>query len=363
MSFLLASCFAWPIGVFAETCGGSYLVAPGDNLSSIALRTYKDAGKWTSIHTANLDVIGEDPDRILIGTELRLGCVNGLPKAGPAPASAISAFHERADPETKQPRLGPAGVGPARRGISPLRVVTGDGQEPFSDQSLSGGGMLAEVMTAAISAGFDERPYEIFRINDWGSHLDPLLSKQLMDVSFPWPKPDCRGSSGGQYCEGLVYSEPMFELLMQVFVRRSDPVSLVNLPSSRKALVCRPAGRMTFMLDQGGRNWLRDKEIELVQAPSVAGCFDLLMKAEVDFVVANEFTGREVLRRRSFKDEIAAVANAPLGIVTLHAVASNENPQAKRTIRFLNKGLQHLRRSGEYQEIVDRHLAQVWAGL
>ena len=54
---------------------GTYVVRPGDSLSSIAL-THPGAGsvedRWRAIWRANRDVVGDDPDLILPGQALRL---------------------------------------------------------------------------------------------------------------------------------------------------------------------------------------------------------------------------------------------------------------------------------------------------
>ena len=42
----------------AQTCGGIYRVQPGDSLSVIADRLYKNAGMWTAIHNRNIAAIG-----------------------------------------------------------------------------------------------------------------------------------------------------------------------------------------------------------------------------------------------------------------------------------------------------------------
>ncbi|MBW4710279.1 transporter substrate-binding domain-containing protein [Roseobacter sp. YSTF-M11] len=363
--------------VFAKSCGGSYRVAPGDSLSLIALRIYKDAGHWTALHAWNRAVIGDDPDTILVGTDLRLSCIDGLPRTDaiseispPAtpqrePATTEAAVVEEvavaqeaviADGETPTKPATPATP-------PPIRLVTGDGQEPFSDHSLTGGGMLTEVMAAALRESADVSGFETFRINDWGSHFDPLLNDGLMDVSFPWPRPPCTDLSVHIACEDILFSDPMFEMLMLMFVQVSAPVPFTGAADMIDRRVCRPAGRMVFMLDEGDRNWVRDGTVDLVRAPTVESCFDLLAGGGVDAVVMNEFTGRLAVERMGLSDQVEGLANAPLGIVTLHAIASRQNPNADSAIAAVNRGLRAIRRSGDYQQIVDRHLKKVWSGL
>lgn len=51
---------------------GSYTVQKGDSLWSIAQKNLGDGNKWTEIYKLNSDVIGQNPDLIFSGTELKL---------------------------------------------------------------------------------------------------------------------------------------------------------------------------------------------------------------------------------------------------------------------------------------------------
>jgi hypothetical protein len=47
-----------------------YFVQPGDTLFAIAQQAYGDGNQWPQLYTANQQVIGENPDRILPGEML-----------------------------------------------------------------------------------------------------------------------------------------------------------------------------------------------------------------------------------------------------------------------------------------------------
>jgi nucleoid-associated protein YgaU len=49
-----------------------HVVGPGDTLSGLAKKYYGDEGteKWMKIYEANKEVIGDNPDLIIDGTEL-----------------------------------------------------------------------------------------------------------------------------------------------------------------------------------------------------------------------------------------------------------------------------------------------------
>lgn len=52
--------------------GTSYTVQKGDSLSAIAKQHLGSANKWREIYEANRDVIGDNPDKIFPGQELRI---------------------------------------------------------------------------------------------------------------------------------------------------------------------------------------------------------------------------------------------------------------------------------------------------
>lgn len=47
-----------------------HVVEKGDTLTAIALKYYGNAGEFMKIYEANKEVIGDNPDRILVGQEL-----------------------------------------------------------------------------------------------------------------------------------------------------------------------------------------------------------------------------------------------------------------------------------------------------
>ncbi len=56
-----------------------HVVKPGDTLSGLAKKYYGDPGKYMVIYKANKEVIGDDPDLIVDGTEL---VIPELPEEG-----------------------------------------------------------------------------------------------------------------------------------------------------------------------------------------------------------------------------------------------------------------------------------------
>jgi len=55
-----------------ETATRTYTVESGDNLSAIAKQELGDANRWREIYELNKDLIGDNPDLIQPGMELKL---------------------------------------------------------------------------------------------------------------------------------------------------------------------------------------------------------------------------------------------------------------------------------------------------
>lgn len=335
---------------YAQSCGGTYVVAPGDSLSVIADRLYKDAGKWTAIHQANISAIGENPNAIGVGQDLAINCIGGLPTGLDG---AIPVAQAVATPPTPQPRRTSA--------QSKITLITGDDFAPFTDRSLENGGLLADVVNVAMQSAVGDDGYGIHWINDWSAHLAPMLTEDMADMSFPWARPDCEGDPEQARCVDFHFSDPMFEYLILFFVDKDRPVVFAQDADIEGRTLCRPAGYLTHMLDQNGRNWVRDNKVTLETPRTVADCFEMLVDGQVDAVVVNEFTGRAAVKELGMQDRVDVVQGRPVSITGLHVLISKDNPNADALLETVNSGLQRIQGSGQYQAIVNTHMSRIWA--
>jgi len=356
-SGLLVVCGLLAQPAAAQTCGGTYTVKPGDSLSEIADRLYKNASMWTAIHSNNLEAIGESVNTIRVGMKLSLSCIDGRPTGLPGGVPVESAqAAEEAVPALR------AGSGTAAT-RSRINLLTAGDFEPFTDSDLPNGGLLADVVNAAMDKADPEAGFAIHWVEDWGSHLEPLLSNALLDLGFPWYRPDCEGSPDRYRCANFLFSDPMFEMLILLFTRKSDPIAFESDADIPGRTLCRPRGYFTHDLDRQGRRWISDERITLRQPQAVADCFEMLMDGEVDAVALNEFTGRTALRDLGLKEEVAIVQGRPLSIEGLHVLVHKSHPQAEAMLETINAGLRGIKDDGTYQAIIDRHMTRVWAGF
>ncbi|SLN58065.1 Bacterial extracellular solute-binding proteins, family 3 [Roseovarius gaetbuli] len=193
--------------------------------------------------------------------------------------------------------------------------------------------------------------YAIHWVEDWASHLDPLLSNALLDAGFPWYRPDCAAQPDECRCENFLFSDAIFEILILLFTDKARPLAFDADDDLIGKRLCRPAGSFAHDLDRSGRRWLSEAKITLEQPRSVAQCFDLLIQGRVDAVAINEFTGRTALKELTLKDQVESVQTRPLSIQGLHVVVHKSHPQGEAIIALFNQGLAGIKADGTYQHI------------
>ncbi len=341
------------VSAAAQGCGGVYTVVGGDSLSLIADKHYKNVSKWTEVHRNNLSVIGENPNALRIGMKLRLGCIDGLPvglegAAAPQPATALA----------PAPAVAPT---PRRKLEQTINIVTAGDFAPFTDQTLENEGLITDVVNTAMAKSSSADTYRVHWVNDWSSHLDPLMSSAMMDMAFPWYKPDCAGSPDNYRCQNFHFSDPMFEMLILLFVDKTRPIPFAQDSDIEGRTLCRPAGYFTHDLDRADRRWISDGKITLKQPTTVQACFDMLVAGEVDAVAMNEFTGRAAIKSLDLKDRVEVVQGRPISIEGLHVLVHKDHPDADALLATINGGLDVIKGTGDYQQVIDRHMTKIWA--
>ncbi len=339
-------------GAAAQSCGGVYTVQSGDSLSVIADHLYKDVGKWSAIHTQNISTIGPRPNAIRVGMKLNIPCIGGLP-TGLEGGRAIS----EATPVAAQPVQIAAGHAAVRHKIN---LLTGDDFKPFTGKDLHNGGLITDLVSSAMTAANPEQGFAIHWVDSWDSHFDPLLSNALLDIGFPWYRPNCDELPDSFRCANLYFSEPLFETLMLVFAAAERPIEYNTDDDLVGKSICRPKGYDTTIFEENGRNWLRDGKIELVDGNTPEHCFELVLAGKADALVLNEFGGREKMSELGLNEQIQIVPH-PVSIQSNYIVVHKSHPEAEALLAIVNDGVKQIRENGEYQRIVEDHMARIWA--
>lgn len=325
-------------------CGAPYTVRAGDTLSRIANTVYGSASDFQIIYSANSTVIGGNPGVIQVGMTLDIPCLGGDVTASTADTAAIT--------EVVTTESLPAPI------TDMIRVVAGGNWAPFLSEEQAQGGMLTEIVNVALDNAAGEPDYRIDFINDWGAHLQPLISDHRYDFSLAWFRPNCeivdRLSDDSKFrCNNLMWSETLFEQIFGYYTRVGQPTPAAYADMFGQT-ICRPAGYSLFMLEE---NDLVAPNITMVLADSPQDCFLGLADGRYDVVALAVDTAEGVIASEGLTDQV--VLNESLSqVLTVHAVISNTNPNAGAYLAALDNSLIEMKKSGEWFNIVRRHLSE-----
>ena len=364
--------------VHAQNACTTYTVVAGDNLRFIARSAYGDADLFRVIYNANIDVIGQKADLITIGAKLMIPCDPNNPSATATAPQDASLTASVVDPATLPLEVAPelsvdtssavvveASAAPETAPATapaplPVRMVTGNGYAPFTDETLPGGGMFTQLVEMAIFRADPAIPYSMTFINDWQAHIDALLPSQAYDLSFPWIKPDCTGakmlSPGDQArCDNFVFSAPFYEIVDGFFARpNSDLISATNFSAFKGKRICRPDGFTTGVLDQVG---LGMSDIDLIRPSEATDCFEALAAGKVDLVSIDAEVGDSAIALLGLTGQFTQNPHL-MSLQSLHVIAHKSNARAVETVVQLDSGLVEMYESGEWYDIVSTALAQ-----
>ncbi len=333
---------AGPAMAAGATCGQPYTVRSGDTLSAIAQQAYGTTESFQIIYSANSQAIGPNPALISVGLRLEIPCLDNI-RASSADADKIRQEATTAALPTPDNQV--------------IRFVTATDWAPFTHEDLEQGGLAVEIANVAMSQADGHPEYKIDFVNDWGAHLQPLLSDHAYDFSLVWFRPNCdkvdKLSDSSKFrCNNLKWSEPIFEQIIGYYNRADEP-ELTSYAQLMGKTVCRPAGYSMYMMEE---NDLVEPNITVAQPVAVKDCFTGLADGSYDAVVIASDTGNGAVTSLGLSDDVRL--NETLGQVsTMHAVISYNNPNADAYIEVLNSGLRKIKENGEWFAIVQRHLS------
>ena len=313
-----------------------YTVVRGDVLSAIASAADVPGG-FRTLFNANTNVLAS-PNELEVGQVLAIPCADGSLPTG---AARVTAASTAPAPVTSAPTRA-------------LRIATASDYAPFTDEDLPGGGMITRMVERSMQLGNADQDFDIIFINDWGSHLETLLPTGAVDMAFPWFRPDCDrvenlGPSSAYRCTEFNHSDPFYEIIVDYYtLNGSEYANAQSTDDLFGARVCRPEAWFTFDLEAAQ---LVEPNITYVTTVAQNGCFQLLKDGEVDVVTYDGLPAEEDIRSAGMEDTVATLE--PLrGTVSSHIFVSKDNAFANEALPIINAGLEQLRLSGEWFNIV-----------
>jgi polar amino acid transport system substrate-binding protein len=344
----------------AQKCGSDYTIKDGDTLAEIAQRVYGSRSQWTTIFYSNQDRLGANATLLVPGLAIKIPCI-GAPGAAQAAPPLRAAL-----PPAQGSR--PSGSFELSTMLRQIQFLTAEGYPPFADRTLPNGGIVLDLLASSMDLikrqGKGAFDFQISWVNDWAAHLNPLLITRAFDAGIPWVQPDCRNAAAldrhTQYkCQKFFFSDPFYESVSVLFVKTDSPIRFDSDEEVVGKTLCLTKGWSTYDLDKGGRNWVKDSKITLMQPQTPEDCFRMLEKDAVDAIVIPDLTGRAIALSMGIADRVRAT-DRPVHIETMHAIVAKTHPHARTILYYINSSLAKLRESGEYDRIVEKHLEQFW---
>lgn len=321
-------------------CGTDYTVKPGDFLSKIASRVYGESDAYELIYNSNKDVIGESPELIFPGLVLQIPCGES---ESIKPAAQTNATSTSNDEDTDKPLY---------------RIVLYNEWAPFLDEESESGGMLTEIVRRALEESAEKPEFKMNFVSDFSFILDPLLLDHAYDMSVGYTKPKCEkfddlGEESQLRCNVLDWSQPLYEEVIAYH-------SLEKMPSLNQhselfgKRICRPDGYTTADMDSAG---VKEPAVTLVRPPTPADCISALIDDEADFAALAIDVAQGLMRELDAESLIKL--HEPLNHVsTVHVVIAKSHPNADSMIKVVDNGLDKLKNSGEWFDIVRTHLIE-----
>ncbi len=336
------------IGSAQEACT-TYTVADGDTLGSIAQTAY-GTFDYQMIFNANRDALAANPNSLPPGLQLILPCEDGRLTPDAELSSVIETETEKQESTRKQSNVYEP----------PLKFVTSNNWMPFTDETLTGGGIFVRMAATAMQRGGNDRGYEVSYVDDWMSHIDVLLPSGAFDISIAWEAPDCTkldllGEFSARMCTEFDFSLPIYETAYSFnTLNDSKYAGARAFADYAGAKICRPEAWPMGDLEVQG---LAPPVIEIVQPKNPLDCAELLLKGEVDIYSIEAETSVTNFTELGGIDKIT-VNPALTTFITYHFLTAKSNPRGRVYIAMLNRGISEMRESGEWYDIVATGLAE-----
>jgi polar amino acid transport system substrate-binding protein len=340
---------ALPAIAAAQEACTTYTVQAGDSLGSIAQAAY-GSYDYQMIFNANRDALAANPNNLPAGLQLILPCEDGRLTADAQPGAIIEQETVAQEANRTQNNVYEP----------PLKFVTSNGWAPFTDESLTGGGIFVRMATTAMQRGGNDRGYVVSHVDDWMSHIDVLLPSGAFDVSIAWESPDCSkldmlGEFSVKMCTEFDFSLPIYETAYAFnTLNDSKFASARSFADYAGARICRPEAWPISDLEVQG---LVEPLVSYVHPKAPLDCAEMLLNGEVDLYSIEAETAAANFTELGANDRVSP--NPALAtFITYHFLTSKSNPRGRVYIAMLNRGITEMRESGEWYDIVSTSLAE-----
>lgn len=221
---------------------------------------------------------------------------------------------------------------------SGITITTDDNYPPITSTLLEHGGLGLRIVTRA----FEVADYPVAEIlwQPWARGFQ-LTKLNAVDATFPWGRNAKREQS-------FLYSDPMVNMVTFAYVRKGAGIKIKQPKDLEGKRYCNPNGYGEY----GAVKEYKEKGMLTRETPiNMQMCFKMLNNARVDFVYSAPWEANFAIKEAGLKKEDFQREDWKLTDTPLSLIVSRQNPRGDKIITAFNKGLAHLRESGELEEI------------
>lgn len=226
----------------------------------------------------------------------------------------------------------------------PLRLVTGDGYAPFTGKDLPGGGILTQVVQAALSRS---QATSELHWRPWNRGLLMTLEGQY-DATFPYVR-------SLVMAQDYLFSDPLLVVRQHLFSRAGEVYEVDDLAALAGKRLCYPLGwqlpvAIQIMVEQG--------RLTRHAPQGLNECARLLLLQRDDFFIANGPIGEAALDATGEPASRFRRSQSTFPERSLHLIVSRRHPRAEQVLLTFNQGLAGLQAGNQYRQILDGYLQQ-----
>lgn len=148
----------------------------------------------------------------------------------------------------------------------------------------------------------------------------------------------------------LYFSQPIFQSPVRFLKRKEDPFEFTDL----KSLTGLRVGTILSYTYQ--QDFLQANNFERLQSHDLINNIHHLIAGRIDLTLDDQYVSKYTLNKyfENWQEQLSFVEN-PLIVKDIFLASSRSNLQHKSIIHAFNKGLNALKKSGRYDEILSRY--------
>lgn len=223
----------------------------------------------------------------------------------------------------------------------PIALVTGHDYAPFTHSLLPEGGMATEIVRKAFAAASHEIKLDWL---PWARGYEQTKAGKFAGT-FPYVRSTERE-------QDFLYSSPIYEVRDHAFIRAGSKLDFANPPSLAGKTICMPTGWAppSSLVDM-----IKSGQLKREEPRDISYCARMVLRGRADFFVSDPIQGGATVASAGISPGEMHMSDVTLSRAPLHLIAPKSSPASAELIAAFNRGLASLRKSGEYDKIVEKH--------